>query len=138
MQPEPIFIDTSAFYALLDRSDRYHEQAKDVWPFLLEDGITLLTTNYVVSETLTLLQYRIGFEAARLWYKDVLGVTSVHWVDEASHRQAYELWMNLGRQHCSLVDCASYITMHQYQAEKAFCFKPGYEVQGFQLIPDKK
>jgi predicted nucleic acid-binding protein len=135
--PEPIFVDTSAFYALLDRADRYHEPARAIWPSLLEDQIALLTTNYIVSETVTLLQYRIGFEAARVWYRDVLGVMEVHWVDETTHRQAYELWMNLGRQRFSLVDCASYITMHQHQVEKAFCFKASYAGQGFEVIPQQ-
>jgi predicted nucleic acid-binding protein len=83
----------------------------------------------------TLLQFRIGFDAARVWYRDVLGVMEVHWIDEATHRQAYELWMNLGRRRFSLVDCASYITMHQNQVEKAFCFKPSYAGQGFEVIP---
>jgi predicted nucleic acid-binding protein len=43
-----IYVDTSAFYALIDRSDRYHEQASILWPKLLNDNITLVTSNYVV------------------------------------------------------------------------------------------
>ncbi len=97
----------------------------------------LLTTNYIVSETVKLLQFRIGFEAARVWYRDVLGVMEVRWVDEAIHRQAYELWVNLGRQRSSIVDCASYITMHQNQVEKAFCFKASYAGHGFEVIPQQ-
>jgi predicted nucleic acid-binding protein len=136
MKPfEKIYVDTSAFYALLDRSDHYHGRAKNVWPSLLEDGIGLITTNYVVSETVTLLQYKIGFDAASLWYKNVLGVLSVHWVDKHTHRLACELWMNLGRRRCSLVDCVSYITMNQNGIEKAFCFKENYAVQGFEMLP---
>ena len=134
-QSENIYVDTSAFYALLDRSDQFHARAKDVWPALLEDGINLVTTNYVVFETVTVLQYRIGFEAASLWYKDVLGVLSVHWVDEDTHRLAGELWMNLGRRRYSLVDCVSIITMNQNRIEKAFCFKETYAAQGFDLLP---
>jgi predicted nucleic acid-binding protein len=138
MSAEPIFVDTSAFYALLDRSDRHHEQARAIWPSLLEDHVALLTTNYVALETLKLLQYRISSEAARVWYRDVLDVLEVCWINEGVHRQAFELWMNLGRQHFSLVDCASYITMHQHQVEKAFCFKNGFEEQGFHVIPELK
>jgi len=135
MQYEQIYVDTSAFYALLDRSDKFHSRAKGIWPVLLEDGINLVTTNYVVSETVTVLQYQIGFDAASLWYKDVLGVLSVLWVDEETHRLACELWMNLGRQHYSLVDCVSYITMNQNQIERVFCFKDNYATQGFDLLP---
>lgn len=135
MQSEAIFVDTSAFYALIDRSDQHHGKAKAVWPALLEDGITLVTTNYTVAETVTVLQYRISFEAACVWYRDVLGVLQVHWVDENSHRLACELWVNLGRRRFSLVDCANYITMSQNRIEKAFCFKQNYREQGFEILP---
>jgi predicted nucleic acid-binding protein len=36
MEIENLFIDTSAFYALMDRSDSYHEKAKKLWAFLLD------------------------------------------------------------------------------------------------------
>ena len=135
VQPQPIYIDTSAFYALIDRSDRHHEAAKALWPSLLDSHITLLTSSYVVCEAMSLLQYRLGFAAASLWHKAVLEVVDVQWVDSATHRLGHELWMSLGRQGCSLVDCVSYITMNRHQVEKAFCFKAAYTDQGFTLLP---
>lgn len=134
MTPEKIYIDTSAFYALMDRADLYHESAKALWPSLLEDPIRLFTSSYVVSETMALIQHRLGFEAADLWYKDILGVLSICWVDRATHRRAYELWLGLGRRQCSLVECASYVVMHQNQIEKAFSFKRNFADQGFKLL----
>jgi predicted nucleic acid-binding protein len=134
MHAEPIYVDSSAFYALMDRSDMYHLSAKSLWPHLLDDGIGLQTSNYVVSETISLIQHRLGYDAASIWYKDVLGVLDVIWVDQDTHRRAYELWMNLGRQQHSLVDCISYVIMYQNQIEKAFCFKRSYARQGFTLI----
>ena len=129
-----IYVDTSAFYALIDRSDRHHQQASILWPDLLNDNICLITSNYVVWETLGLLQKRIGCEAAILWNRDVLGVLDVWWVNEDMHQRAYELWLNLGRQRPSLVDCVSFVTMHQHQIEKVFCFKPHFINFGFDLI----
>jgi predicted nucleic acid-binding protein len=89
----------------------------------------------VVFETVTILQYRIGFETASLWYKDVLGVLSIRWVDEDTHRLAGELWLSLGRRRNSLDDCVSYITMNQNWIKKTFCFKENYATQGFDLLP---
>lgn len=134
LNPEPIYIDTSAFYALMDRADFYHQNAKDLWPFLLEDSISLQTSNYIVSESLNLIQYRLGFKAASIWHKDIVGVLDVHWVDQATHQRAYDLWMSLGRHQYSLIDCTSYVIMHQNQIEKAFCFKRSYTDQGFKLL----
>ena len=134
VRPEPIYVDTSAFYALMDRADFYHENAKDLWPSLLEDSINLQTSNYIVSESLNLIQYRLGYKAASIWYKDIVGVLNVHWVDRATHQRAYELWMSLGRHQYSLIDCISFVIMHQNQIEKAFCFKRSYNEQGFKLL----
>lgn len=134
MNIEHIYVDTSAFYALMDRSDQYHPSAKSVWPSMLEDHIKLETSNYVVSETISLIQNRLGFEAAKVWYRDILEVLNVRWVDQPTHCQAYELWMSLGHRKHSLVDCISYLIMHQHHIEKAFCFKRGYYEQGFVVI----
>ena len=129
-----IFVDTSAFYAIIDRSDRFHYDASILWPKLLSDNITLITSNYVVWETLGLLHKRIGFDAASLWSRDILSVLEVLWVNEDLHQRAYELWLNLGRRRMSLVDCVSFVTMHQHQIEKVFCFKSHFTEHGFSLI----
>ncbi len=39
------FIDTSAFYGLLDRDDANHENARDTWVGLLADENIPITTN---------------------------------------------------------------------------------------------
>lgn len=129
-----IYIDTSAFYALMDRSDMNHQQASFLWSRLLDDNVTLITSNYVVGETVDLLQKRIGFDAAYIWHRDILGILDVWWVNEGGHQKAYELWRNLGRKHLSLVDCVSIVTMHQHQIEKAFCFKLHFTEYGFELL----
>ena len=62
MTIENVFIDTSAFYALMDRSDSYHQSAGKLWADFLDKGYYLKTSNYVVVETLALLQNRLGFK----------------------------------------------------------------------------
>ena len=53
-----VFVDTSAFYAVLDRDDANHAAAEEAWRALLGEPATLLTTNYVLVETAALLQRR--------------------------------------------------------------------------------
>jgi len=38
MTIEKVFIDTSAFYALMDRSDSYHRLASKLWGHFLDNG----------------------------------------------------------------------------------------------------
>ena len=85
MAIEKIFIDTSAFYALMDRSDSYHHSASKLWTHFLDKGYYLKTSNYVTVETLALLQNRLGFEAADLWSRDVLDIVETLWIDKVLH-----------------------------------------------------
>ena len=134
MESERIFVDTSAFYALMDRSDGNYKKAADMWASLLEKNLYLYTSNYVIVETLALLQSRLGFEAANLWYRDVLSLAETLWTDGAIHNLAHELWLSLGRSKLSFVDCVSFVTMRHYKIEKVFGFDRHFEEQGFEIL----
>ena len=134
MKSERVFADTSAFYALMDRSDNNYEKAAGLWKYFLEKDLYLTTSNYVIVETLALLQGRLGFEAASLWYRDVLGLAEVLWIGGSMHDLAYELWLGLGRRKLSFVDCVSFITMRHYKVEKVFVFDTHFEEQGFEIV----
>jgi len=134
MVNEKLLVDTSAFYALMDRSDNHHETAARLWVSLLKENYPTMTTNYVVLETLALLQGRLGFDAAKVWYSDILGVVDVQWTDESTHSRAFELWLSLGRRKLSLVDCVSFVTLRQHKLEIVFGFDNHFSEQGFQLL----
>ncbi len=66
-----VFIDTSAFYALLDRTDEHHLKAGREWNRILDVNYTLVTSNYILVETLALVQGRLGMEAVRRFQEDI-------------------------------------------------------------------
>lgn len=94
--------------------------AKNLWISLLNEEGHLHTTNYIIIETLALLQNHLGFEAAPLYSGDILGLVDILWVNEPSHKRAFEIWLSLGRKKLSLVDCVSFTTMHHYELENVF------------------
>ncbi|SRR6266849_4539282 len=59
-----LFVDTSAYFALTDRRDENHEAAVRIIHQLIGERTELLTTNYIVAETHTLLLNRIGYKTA--------------------------------------------------------------------------
>ncbi len=46
-----VFIDTSAFLAILDGDDIYHQQTKEAWVDLVASDNILLCNNYIIIET---------------------------------------------------------------------------------------
>ncbi len=57
------FVDTSALLAVLHAADANHARAARSWRRLVEADERLVTTSYVLVETLALLQHRFGLGA---------------------------------------------------------------------------
>jgi len=60
-----VFVDSSAFVALLADDDRNQQPAWAVWGSMISSDEFIWTSNYVVSETIAVLQRRIGMQAVR-------------------------------------------------------------------------
>ena len=130
-----VFVDTSAFYAVFDRDDANDAAAAKAWTKLLQDSTTLLTSNYVLLETMALLQHRLGLAAARRFHEDVLPVLDVEWVGETTHRAGAAAVMAAARKKLSLVDCVSFETMRKAEVHDVFCFDAHLREQGFAVRP---
>lgn len=130
-----IFVDTSALYAVLDRDDQNHSFAKVAWHELLDAEEPLLVTNYIVVETTALVQHRLGMEAIRVLYGDIVPVLDVHWIAEADHLHAQNALLATDRRKLSLVDCSSFHVMRTRMLRAAFAFDPHFREQGFELLP---
>ncbi|MBI5638964.1 MAG: PIN domain-containing protein [Nitrospirae bacterium] len=126
-----IFIDTSAFYALLDRDDANHKKAKTTWSRILGDDNTLVTSNYILIESFALLQSRLGMEAVRGFQEDILPLINIEWVDGRTHKSGVSALLAAGRRRLSLVDCASFDVMRSSGIRNVFTFDPHFEEQGF-------
>jgi predicted nucleic acid-binding protein len=130
-----IFIDTSAFLAVLNANDRFHKAAKQTWDEMLSSDSLLFSNNYVILETTALLQHRFGMDAVRLFVSDILPILEVAWVDEAIHAQGISALLVANRHDLSLVDCISFESMRQCGLDAAFTFDDHYREQGFKVIP---
>src|SRR5205085_2177632 len=58
------FVDTSGWYALIDRTDSAHARAVGIVGQLIKGGSRLVTTDYVLDESYTLARARSGALAA--------------------------------------------------------------------------
>lgn len=127
------FVDTSAIYALLDRSDMNHPRAEAIWFALLDQNEALFTSNYVIVESCALVQNRLGMEAVRAIHDKILPMLETRWIDEGLHRMAVTALLAAARRQLSLVDCSSFAMMRQAGCEKAFTFDQHFAEEGFTL-----
>ena len=118
-----IFLDTSFLYALVDTDDDNHARVREV--FEPEDGKRLsdfvLTTNHVLSETLTML--RVGGKrddrsrharAVRIGQQLYAGTWGrLHQVTPEEERVAFEYFTKYADKEYSFVDCVSFVLMEK-------------------------
>jgi len=130
-----VFVDSSAFVALLADDDRNHQQAWATWGNMVPGDELIRTSNYVVSETVAVLQRRIGIPAVREFAQGLLVTVELDWVSPEAHHRAVSALIALGRRDLSLVDCASFELMRQLGIETAFTFDPHFAEQGFECVP---
>ncbi len=131
-----VYLDTSALYAVIDGNDTRHAEAAAAWARYLNGSVDLVTTNYVVVETVALAQGRMGMEAVGTLTADILPLVKIIWVDEGIHRSAAHAHLVSDKRKLSLVDCVSFEVMRRAGIREAFCFDPHFREQGF-TIPDR-
>lgn len=131
-------MDTSAFFALTDRSDVNHAQAKKALARLARDGRELLTTSYLLDETLTLVRFRIGHRhAVKLGEKLMASAWCRMLEISAELRQAaWEIFVRYGGQSFSFTDCTSFAVMRAMRLSEAFTFdRADFRAAGFVALP---
>lgn len=126
-----IFLDTSAVLALADVRDEHHTGAVAALERLTSAGNTLLTHNYVMVESATLLQSRIGLNSALAFLSDAAYFT-VHWVTPTDHAEAIGLLTERNRLGLSLVDCMSFVVMRKYGVGTALAYDSDFQAEGFE------
>ena len=99
-----LFIDTSAFLAILNRNDQFHPSAIKVWEEILSSKMLLFCSNYVLVETIAILQNRFGIESVLLFEHNIQPIFEVIWIDAGIHRQGMGILFSAGRRKLSLVD----------------------------------
>jgi predicted nucleic acid-binding protein len=129
------FADTSAFYALLVRTDEAHDGVRAAFAALLAAGRPLWTTSFVLVEPMALLQHQIGLAAARDFDEEVLPAIRVHWVDERLYRLGLDRLWREDHRRVSLVDCVSFEFMKRQGLHTALAVDPHFAAAGFDVVP---
>jgi predicted nucleic acid-binding protein len=130
-----VFVDTSAFYAVLCANDPNHAAARQVWQQLLQNDERLITTNYILLETLTLLQHRLGVEAVRVFQEDIVPWLGIEWIAAEHHQAAVTALIISSRRALSLTVCSSFEVMRRCSLFTAFTFDTHFKEQGFTCLP---
>lgn len=128
-----VFADTSGLFALLVRNDYMYVRAKENFTYFAQNQVRLITSSFVLVETIALLQRRVGIESVHDFAKSILPVLDIIWADSSWYDMALRRLLMLNRRDISLVDCLSFEIMDYHHIHYAFSFDKHFQDQGFSL-----
>lgn len=128
-----IFVDSSFFKAFIDENDDFHSEAENLSKRWELEKCTLITSNYILDETFTLLRVRGGLKKA-LKLRDILAehslsiqIRRVTIVDDAS---AWDWFVNEWKG-LSFTDCTSFVLMKRVGLTRVATFDRHFSQAGF-------
>jgi uncharacterized protein len=116
-----IFVDTSAWYARYTPRDPHHDSART---FHRSNREPLVTTDYVIDETLTLFKARGNYERAVFLGRRLFAGTLAHliWVEPTDVEAAWKVFEQFRDKDWSFTDCVSYVVIQRLAVPKAFAY----------------
>lgn len=132
-----LFIDTGGWMACADASDPAHRRACAARDAALEERAVLITTDFVVDETLTLLRLRMGLAAAEAWWAQVDGSARLRWerITVERFERARHLFFRYRDKDFSFTDCTSFAVMQELRLRRALTTDRHFRQMGFQVVP---
>jgi uncharacterized protein len=132
-----VFVDTGGWMACADRADPVHVPCRAARDAALEVGQTLITTDFVIDETLTLIRFRLGLSAANDWWQQIDGSRRLRWerVENDRFERARHLFFQYRDKDLSFTDCTSIAVMRELKLTTVITTDRHFRHVGFDVLP---
>jgi len=134
---EDIFVDTSAWIALVDKDDSHHKEAASSYPSLLKNHRNLITSNFVIAETYIIILNELGHKLAIDFLEKLKASPRILKIysNEDIEEEAEPILVKYSDQDFSYTDAISFVIMKRQKIRKAFSFDKHIVIAGFVNIP---
>lgn len=136
-RPLAIFVDTSAFFASINRRDANHANAIAAFERSGRERIPLITSNFIRTETHALILTKLGSNRGRN-FLSALASSRVNLVrvNEHDETRALSIIATFLDKTYSLTDATSFAVMERLGLRDAFSFDSDFSQYGFRTLPD--
>lgn len=134
--PAELFVDTSAWYPLVDTAHPDHEALAGILRERIAAGAVVVTTNLVLAESHALIMRRIGREPALTFLDGARAEPNVVvYSDREIEKKARADWLDrFGDQRFSLTDAVSFAVMTERGINEALALDRHFSTAGFQRV----
>lgn len=130
-----IFVDTGAWYALVDARDPHHDPVVES---MREYRGHLITSNFVFDETLTLARYRLGWQVAHRLGERLrdLRLTRLERVSPKDEEAAWSIFSRYRDKSFSFTDCTSIALVRRMELPRCLTLDADFRTFGLHCIPE--
>ena len=118
--PKNLFIDTSGFFAFLNKSDADHEEAKKRFAA----SANKMTSNYVFDELMTLLTARGQKDLSISFGEQLRGgsLVACHFLSASEEEKAWGIYQKFRDHPLSFTDCTTLLLLREHQSSRLLSF----------------
>lgn len=131
---EKVFVDSSAFFALMVEGDPLHSRTAEAFGEFRQAKTRWVTSDYILDETATLLNAR-GYHSLAVDLLNLVGKSralQIEWMDPQRFTQTRLLFSKYHDQGFSFTDCFSFALMRELKIKKALTKDSHFDVMGFE------
>ena len=126
-----VFVDTSGFYASLNRRDAHHSHAARLFHQAQTEQWLLFTTNFIISESHALILIRMGRDRAWDFLQAITtGQINVIRVEDDDERRAKEIIEHYHDKDFSYCDALSFAVMERLEIQETIAFDDHFRQYG--------
>jgi uncharacterized protein len=135
-----VFVDSGAWIACMNSKDINHKEAVKYLKDIINKNILLMTSNYIIDETITWLRYNCdhmtAVKAMGLLQKAERSRTlEIDWTNKDIAEEAWEIFKIYVDQKLSFTDCTSFALCRKHKIDRVFGFDSDFNILGFLLSP---
>jgi predicted nucleic acid-binding protein len=133
--PPTLFVDSSAWYALLDKADRYHSRAAEIADALSRSRTRLYTSNVMRIEAHALVLNRLGHAAADRFLASLNRFPlTIEQVTPDDEEEALALLRKYHDKDFTLADATSFVVMERLGITTAWSFDDDFPQYGWRVL----
>ena len=129
---DAVLLDTSFFKALIDKNDDFHADALTMLQHMKAEQCELVTTNFILDETITLIRVRCGISRVKELQKKLveLKILKVMRITHKDEKNSWAwFWNDWSR--LSFTDCTSFALMKRISLTRVAAFDDHFSRPGF-------
>lgn len=131
---ESVFVDTSAFYAIVNKGEAYHSKITE---FIKNNKCLLVTTNLVFAETISLITKRLGKNVAADFGSGLRNSErlNIYYLSENYQKEAWDLFVYYKDKDFDYIDATCFTFMKKMDINKVLSFDRHFKQMNFEILP---